>query len=83
MQFTCFLIVGSLAVFSNIIVNGLGFSVRQTQLLNLAQGGWSVLIYISESLSRIVSGISELMGRLCLVGSMDETNNSGLDLLYE
>jgi len=49
MQFTCFLIVGSLAVFSNIIVNGLGFSVRQTQLLNLAQGGWSVLIYISSA----------------------------------
>lgn len=48
LQFSCFLIVGSLAVFSNIIVNGLGFTVRQTQLLNLAQGGWSVLIYISE-----------------------------------
>ena len=49
MQLSSFIIVGGLAVFANIIVKGLGFTTYQTQLLNLAQGGWSVLIYICSA----------------------------------
>jgi len=49
LQLSSFIIVGGLAVFANIIVKGLGFTTYQTQLLNLAQGGWSVLIYIASA----------------------------------
>jgi hypothetical protein len=49
LQFTCFLITNGLSTFSNIIVKGLGFSTAQTQLLNLAQGGWSVMVFVGES----------------------------------
>lgn len=49
LQLSSFIIVGGLAVFANIIVRGLGFTVYQTQLLNLAQGAWSVLIYICSA----------------------------------
>lgn len=35
------------AVFSNVIVKGLGFTTSQTQLLNLAQGALTILINIS------------------------------------
>ena len=46
MQISCFVIVGGLAVFANIIVQGLGFTTYQTELLNLAQGAWSIIVYI-------------------------------------
>ncbi|RSH95477.1 hypothetical protein EHS25_000569 [Saitozyma podzolica] len=49
LQFTCFLITNGLSTFSNIIVKGLGFSTAQTQLLNLAQGGWSVMIFVGSA----------------------------------
>lgn len=49
MQLSSFIIVGGLAVFANIIVKGLGFTAYQTQLLNLAQGAWSILIYIASA----------------------------------
>ena len=49
LQFACFIITNGLATFSNIIVNNLGFNVRQTQLLNLAQGAWSILVFIGSA----------------------------------
>ncbi|WVF69404.1 hypothetical protein IAT40_004181 [Kwoniella sp. CBS 6097] len=49
MQIAGFIIVNGLATFSNIIVKGLGFSVRQTQLLNLAQGGFSMIIFFGTA----------------------------------
>ena len=49
LQLSSFIIVGGLAVFANIIVKGLGFTTYQTQLLNLAQGAWSILIYIGSA----------------------------------
>ncbi|GFZ51514.1 hypothetical protein JCM24511_09281 [Saitozyma sp. JCM 24511] len=49
LQFTCFLITNGLSTFSNIIVKGMGFSTAQTQLLNLAQGGWSVMIFVGSA----------------------------------
>jgi hypothetical protein len=51
LQLDCFLIVNGLSTFSNIIVKGLGFSTAQTQLLNLAQGGWSVMVFVGASAS--------------------------------
>jgi len=56
LQLSSFIIVGGLAVFANIIVKGLGFTAYQTQLLNLAQGAWSILIYIGSAwLSRFTN----------------------------
>ena len=49
LQFSCFIITNGLATFSNIIVNNLGFNVRQTQLLNLAQGAWSIMVFIGSA----------------------------------
>ncbi|WRT67570.1 uncharacterized protein IL334_004542 [Kwoniella shivajii] len=49
MQISGFIIVNGLAVFANIIVKGLGFTVRQTQLLNLAQGGFSLIIFFGTA----------------------------------
>jgi len=44
---TC--IIGGLGTFSNIIINNLGFSYLQTQLLNIAQGAISIMIYIGAA----------------------------------
>lgn len=81
LQFTCFLIVGSLAVFSNIIVNGLGFTVRQTQLLNLAQGGWSVFIYICKADLMLRSALS-LTHSFGLACEMEQADHYSIDLLH-
>ncbi|OCF73173.1 hypothetical protein I204_06403 [Kwoniella mangroviensis CBS 8886] len=61
MQIAGFIIVNGLAVFANIIVKGLGFTVRQTQLLNLAQGGFSLIIYFGTA------WVARLTNQTCLV----------------
>lgn len=40
------LIIGGLGVFSNIIIASFGFSTLQTQLLNIAQGGVTILVMV-------------------------------------
>jgi hypothetical protein len=42
LQISSTLIIGGLGVFSNIIIQSFGFTVLQTQLLNIAQGGVTV-----------------------------------------
>ncbi|KAK1138293.1 hypothetical protein N8T08_003043 [Aspergillus melleus] len=37
------LIIGGLGVFSNLIIQQFGFSLLQTQLLNIAQGAWTII----------------------------------------
>ncbi|OCF62256.1 hypothetical protein L486_01924 [Kwoniella mangroviensis CBS 10435] len=61
MQTAGFVIVNGLAVFANIIVKRLGFTVRQTQLLNLAQGGFSLIIYFGTA------WVARLTNQTCLV----------------
>nr|XP_019012533.1 uncharacterized protein I206_02028 [Kwoniella pini CBS 10737]OCF51314.1 hypothetical protein I206_02028 [Kwoniella pini CBS 10737] len=61
MQIAGFIIVNGLAVFANIIVKGLGFTVRQTQLLNLAQGGFSLIIFFGTA------WVARLTNQTCLV----------------
>ena len=46
LQITSTLIIGGLGVFSNIIIKSFGFSVLQTQLLNIAQGAVTILVMI-------------------------------------
>ena len=76
LQLSSFIIVGGLAVFANIIVKGLGFTTYQTQLLNLAQGAWSILIYIgsawmSKSTNQTI---------LIMIGFMSESHRVQLGL---
>ncbi|XXG96838.1 hypothetical protein Hte_003129 [Hypoxylon texense] len=46
LQITSTLVIGGLGVFSNLIVAAFGFSYLQTQLLNIAQGGVTIIVMI-------------------------------------
>lgn len=46
LQITSTLVIGGLGVFSNLIIAAFGFSYLQTQLLNIAQGGITIIIMI-------------------------------------
>ncbi|KAF2024405.1 MFS general substrate transporter [Setomelanomma holmii] len=43
------LIIGSLGVFSNLIIRQFGFSLLQTQLLNIAHGAWTIIVMIGSA----------------------------------
>lgn len=43
------LIIGGLGVFSNLIIQQFGFSLLQTQLLNIAQGAWLIIVMIGSA----------------------------------
>jgi hypothetical protein len=43
------LVIGGLGVFSNLIIIQFGFSLLQTQLLNIAQGAWTILIMLGSA----------------------------------
>lgn len=55
------LIIGGLGVFSNLIISAFGFSVLQTQLLNIAQGAWTILVMIGSA------ALSTKYNQTCLV----------------
>jgi hypothetical protein len=46
LQLTSTLVIGGLGVFSNIIIKSFGFTTLQTQLLNIAQGGVTILVMV-------------------------------------
>ena len=46
LQLTSTLIIGGLGVFSNLIIASFGFSVLQTQLLNIAQGAVTIAVMV-------------------------------------
>lgn len=43
------LVIGGLGVFSNLIISNFGFTVLQTQLLNIAQGAITICVMISSA----------------------------------
>lgn len=53
------LVIGGLGVFSNLIIREFGFSLLQTQLLNIAQGGWTIMVMISSAY------VSQKWGQTC------------------
>lgn len=55
------LVIGGLGVFSNLIIREFGFSVLQTQLLNIAQGAWQIITMI------VAAHASQKLGQTCLV----------------
>ena len=46
LQITSTLVIGGLGVFSNLIIASFGFSVLQTQLLNIAQGAVTIMVMV-------------------------------------
>ncbi|KAF9634937.1 Major facilitator superfamily [Lasiodiplodia theobromae] len=50
LQCTSTLIIGGLGVFSNLIIKSLGFTVLQTQLLNIAQGAVTILVMVGGAM---------------------------------
>ncbi|KAI8941891.1 hypothetical protein NX059_000005 [Plenodomus lindquistii] len=57
----CNLVIGGLGVFSNLIISAFGFSVLQTQLLNIAQGGWTIIVMVGSAY------LSQKTGQTCLI----------------
>ncbi|KAK7413927.1 hypothetical protein QQX98_007194 [Neonectria punicea] len=55
------LIIGGLGVFSNLIIKEFGFSLLQTQLLNIAQGAWLIITMIGSAQASQKSGQTCLM----------------------
>jgi Major Facilitator Superfamily len=55
------LVIGGLGVFSNLIIKQFGFTVLQTQLLNIAQGALTIVVMVSSAL------LSQKAGQTCLV----------------
>ncbi|KAK4500891.1 hypothetical protein PRZ48_009083 [Zasmidium cellare] len=45
----CNLVIGGLGVFSNLIIKAFGFTVLQTQLLNIAQGAITIIVMIGSA----------------------------------
>ncbi|KAJ5708149.1 major facilitator superfamily domain-containing protein [Penicillium malachiteum] len=43
------LVIGGLGVFSNLIIEQFGFTTLQTYLLNIAQGGWTIIVMIGSA----------------------------------
>ncbi|KAH7346010.1 major facilitator superfamily domain-containing protein [Pyrenochaeta sp. MPI-SDFR-AT-0127] len=55
------LVIGGLGVFSNLIIREFGFSLLQTQLLNIAQGAWLIIVMIGSAQACQKSGQSCFM----------------------
>ena len=49
LQITSTLVIGGLGVFSNIIIKSFGFTLLQTQLLNIAQGAVTILVMVGSA----------------------------------
>jgi hypothetical protein len=54
------LVIGGLGVFSNLIIREFGFTLLQTQLLNIAQGALTIIIMLSSAY------VSQKSGQTCL-----------------
>ncbi|QKX55285.1 uncharacterized protein TRUGW13939_02377 [Talaromyces rugulosus] len=55
------LVIGGLGVFSNLIIQQFGFSMLQTDLLNIAQGAWTIAVMVGSAWA------SERFGQTCFV----------------
>ncbi|KAL6802701.1 MFS general substrate transporter [Trichoderma sp. SZMC 28013] len=55
------LVIGGLGVFSNLIIEQFGFTLLQTQLLNIAQGGLTIIVMVSSAWA------SQKSGQTCLI----------------
>jgi hypothetical protein len=67
------LVIGGLGVFSNLIIREFGFTLLQTQLLNIAQGGWTIMVMVGSAL------VCQKWGQTCytmLVSNIIQANDT-------
>ncbi|KAF1970024.1 MFS general substrate transporter [Bimuria novae-zelandiae CBS 107.79] len=57
----CNLVIGGLGVFSNLIIAAFGFTVLQTQLLNIAQGAVTIIVMLGSAY------LAQKTGQTCLI----------------
>lgn len=55
------LVIGGLGVFSNLIISAFGFSLLDTDLLNIAQGAVTIIVMVGSAL------LSQKTGQTCLI----------------
>ncbi|SNX85111.1 related to allantoate permease [Melanopsichium pennsylvanicum] len=81
------LVIGGLGVFSNLIISQFGFSLLQTQLLNIAQGAVTVIVMIGSAtvaqkwkqtcITMILWTIPAAVGTIVIVIVKPNSNNAG------
>ncbi|KAK9489212.1 putative permease of the major facilitator superfamily [Lipomyces doorenjongii] len=49
LQLSSTLVIGGLGVFSNLVISSFGFTYLQTQLLNVAQGGITIMVMVGSA----------------------------------
>ncbi|GME24915.1 putative transporter [Neofusicoccum parvum] len=87
LQVTSTLIIGGLGVFSNLIIKAFGFSVLQTQLLNIAQGAVTILVMVGGAMLAgrtgqtlvvmFVWALPAITGTAILMGIAPNSKNAG------
>jgi len=90
LQITSTLVIGGLGVFSNLIIASFGFSVLQTQLLNIAQGAVTIIVMIGSAALAQTTGqtvwvmhawtIPAILGT-AIIYSIPPTHNTRVGLL--
>ncbi|GAB7354319.1 hypothetical protein MBLNU459_g4835t1 [Dothideomycetes sp. NU459] len=81
------LVIGGLGVFSNLIISAFGFSVLQTQLLNIAQGAITIMVMIGSAtlstklnqtcLVMLLWTIPPIIGTAVILGVKPTSSNAG------
>ncbi|RAH41027.1 putative MFS transporter [Aspergillus brunneoviolaceus CBS 621.78] len=80
-------IIGGLGVFSNLIIEQFGFTLLQTQLLNIAQGAWTIGVMVGSAwtaqriqktcLVMLLWTIPAIAGTICILVVTPSSSNSG------
>ncbi|KAJ6001350.1 hypothetical protein N7499_002737 [Penicillium canescens] len=81
------LVIGGLGVFSNLIIQKFGFSLLQTQLLNIAQGAWTIIVMVGSAwasqhfqqtcLVMITCAIPAIVGTIVIMVVTPTPSNAG------
>jgi hypothetical protein len=70
------LVIGGLGVFSNLIISAFGFSVLQTQLLNIAQGGITIIVMLGSAY------LAQKTGQTCLIMMVSTYASAHIFIFY-
>ncbi|GLA77516.1 hypothetical protein AtubIFM55763_009703 [Aspergillus tubingensis] len=81
------LVIGGLGVFSNLIIEQFGFSLLQTELLNIAQGSWTIIVMVGSAwcsqrfqqtcLTMIFWTIPAIVGTIVILVVTPTSSNAG------
>ncbi|KAL4893389.1 MFS general substrate transporter [Aspergillus ambiguus] len=81
------LVIGGLGVFSNLIIKEFGFTLLQTQLLNIAQGAWTIIVMVGSAwasqrfqqtcIVMILCAIPAIVGTIVILVVTPNASNAG------